>query len=102
MRFILGLALCLALCLNLVHGARLLEVNKTVEAGPKAGHYTATVSYRALGTPGRVFNVRIVDSLPTELDLVSGDLVAKVEDVRQWREGAHESKITEHLKREMK
>jgi hypothetical protein len=74
--------LCLASLALLAQGANLLEVSKTVEAGPKTGVYTVTIGYKVIGAPGRVNNVNIADSLPEELALVSGDLVVKAEDVR--------------------
>jgi len=75
----LAAALCLLFLLfHLAQGQ--LEVKKSAEAGPRSGHYTTTVSYRAVGAAGRIFNVRVVDSLPEELDLVSGQPVAKVDD----------------------
>ncbi|ELR13032.1 uncharacterized protein ACA1_097160 [Acanthamoeba castellanii str. Neff] len=78
--------LCLASLALFANAANLLEVSKTVEAGPKTGVYTVTIGYKVIGAPGRVANVNIADSLPEELDLVSGDLVVKAEDpsTEEW------------------
>jgi len=59
-----------------------LEVSKTVTSSGANGVFTVKVGYRVVGTaaPGRVFGVRIVDSFPNTLELVSGELVVLRED----------------------
>jgi len=58
-----------------------LEVSKSVTPAGADGVFTVSVGYKlSNAAPGRVFGVTIIDSLPSTLDLVSGDLVVKGED----------------------
>eukprot|EP01090_Pellita_catalonica_P008250 TRINITY_DN18977_c1_g1_i1.p1 TRINITY_DN18977_c1_g1~~TRINITY_DN18977_c1_g1_i1.p1 ORF type:complete len:189 (-),score=35.62 TRINITY_DN18977_c1_g1_i1:73-639(-) len=56
-----------------------IEAQKVVVGDNGAGVYTIKVGYRAVGE-NRAFNIKIIDSLPKTLDLVSGKLVLKGEE----------------------
>jgi len=69
-----------------------LEVTKTVQAGSN-GVYTVSVGYRSVGH-SKAYGVVIVDSLPKTLDLVSGELVVKVEEpaTEEWTYNTYQVK----------
>jgi hypothetical protein len=71
----------LALCISFVFAVNngVLEVKKNV-VEEEENHYTFTVGYRSLGD--KVSKVQIIDSLPKEFELLSGDLATEVPDVR--------------------
>ena len=71
-----------------------LEVEKKVEPGTTNGVYRVSVGYRSVGHSGRVYGVVIVDSLPRTLDLVSGELVVKVEGVRAFLKPLNQATLT--------
>eukprot|EP01089_Gocevia_fonbrunei_P020644 TRINITY_DN773_c0_g1_i1.p1 TRINITY_DN773_c0_g1~~TRINITY_DN773_c0_g1_i1.p1 ORF type:complete len:183 (+),score=47.51 TRINITY_DN773_c0_g1_i1:150-698(+) len=61
-----------------------LQAEKTVTSG-KNGIYTVKVGYRSTVEPTRAFNVKIVDTLPPTLELVSGSLVVIAEEpTQEW------------------
>eukprot|EP01087_Luapelamoeba_hula_P016451 TRINITY_DN5060_c0_g1_i3.p1 TRINITY_DN5060_c0_g1~~TRINITY_DN5060_c0_g1_i3.p1 ORF type:complete len:194 (+),score=36.48 TRINITY_DN5060_c0_g1_i3:69-650(+) len=62
-----------------------LDVTKTVTPGN--GVFTVQVGYKLADASqaGRLFGVTIIDSIPSTLDLVSGELVVKGEDpTEEW------------------
>jgi len=77
----------------------LLEVEKSVSAGPSNGLYTVKVGYRVVGhvAPGRVRGIKIIDSLPNTLDLVSGNLVLLAEEptTSEWYYNIYQVKARE-------
>jgi len=94
-----SLLVALLLCISWVGASETdrLEVTKTVVSGTN-GVFTVSVGYRVIGSvaPGRISGVTIVDSLPKNLDLVSGNLVIKGEEpTDEWTYNVYQVKARE-------
>lgn len=77
--------ICFSLCFA-ADTADSQKVEVTKEITKQDGlYYTITVSFRRnAGVQGTISQVILSDSLPEELDLVSGDLVKKGANVRKY------------------